>query len=251
MNQKVTYQKVCSNLEYNKSGLIEQEGQAQTPVQSHLFSEAKRLIGDVDALYFSGDVPIAYFKTLSNFDDEEIRKLHRRVWNQSRVPLLFVVTPGELRIYNCFEEPTNPNLEEELDKQKIFVRHFDIAANILEDLKDFSKPQMDSGAFWKSETGQCFHSERRADMKLLENLRTTRKRLHNEFGLDYSVIHNLLGRSIFILYLEDRGAIKDNYYAEFSPNAKNYFDVIQNKEAVYRLFEKIGKKIQWRSISCN
>ncbi len=242
MNQKVTYQKVCSDLEYNKSGLIEQEGQAQTPVQRHLFSEAKRLIGDVDALYFSGDVPIAYFKTLSNFDDEKIKELHRRVWNQSRVPLLFVVTPGELRIYNCFEEPANPEIKEELDKQKIFVRYINLAANILEDLKDFSKPQIDSGAFWKSETGQRFHSDRRADMKLLENLRTTRKRLHDELGLDYSVIHNLLGRSIFILYLEDRGAIKDDYYAKFSPKAKNYFDIIRDKEAVYRLFEKIGEK---------
>lgn len=242
MNQQDTYRKVCSELEYNKSGLIEQEGQDQTPVQRYLFSEAKRLIGDVDALYFSGDVPIAYFKTLSNFDDEKIRELHRRVWNQSRVPLLFVVTPGELKIYNCFEEPTNPNLEEELDKQKIFVRHFDLAKNILEGYKEFSKPQIDSGAFWKSETGQSFHSDRRADMKLLENLRTTRKRLHDEFGLDYSVIHNLLGRSIFILYLEDRGAIKDDYYTKFSPEAKKYFDIIRDKDAVYRLFGSIGKK---------
>lgn len=241
MNQQENaYKKIRSVLGYD-NGLIEQEKQALSPVQRHLFSEAKRLITDINALYFSGDVPIAYFKLLSDFDEKKIIELHRRVWNQSRVPLLYVVTPIELRIYNCFEEPANPEVEE-LDSPKRLIKRIDLAANILEELKEFSKAQIDSGAFWKSETGQSFRSDRRADQRLLENLRITREKLHKQ-GLEYPAIHNLLGRSIFILYLEDRGAInKDKYYAKFLGGATTYFDVLENHDATYHLFKKLEEK---------
>ena len=240
MDQEETYEKVCLELEYRR-GIIKDIEQAHSPVQRHLFSEAKRLIRNIDAMYFSGDVPIAYFKLLSNFDETEIIELHRRVWNQSRIPFLYVITPGELRIYNCFEEPANPEIEE-LDAQERLIEHFNIAAGILEGLKKFSKSQIDSGAFWKSEAGQRFRSDRRVDQRLLENLRITREKLHKQ-DLEYSVIHNLIGRSIFILYLEDRGAIdKDIFYDQFLDGATTYSDVIEDKSAVYRLFEKLKKE---------
>lgn len=53
----------------------------------------------------------------------------------------------------------------------------------------------------------------------------------------------MLGRSIFILYLEDRGAInKDSYYTQFYDGATTYFDVIKDRDAAYRLFEKLEEK---------
>jgi type I restriction-modification system DNA methylase subunit len=215
MNQQEdAYRKICSVLGYG-NGLIEQEKQALSPVQRYLFSEAKRLITDIDALYFSGDVPIAYFKLLSDFDEKKIN--------------------------NCFEEPANPEIEE-LDTQKRLIKRIDLAANILEELKDFSKSRIDSGAFWKSEMGQRFRSDRRADQTLLENLRITREKLRKQ-GLEYQVIHNLLGRSIFILYLEDRGAInKDKYYTKFLGGATTYFDVLEDPDATYHLFKKLEEK---------
>ncbi len=238
MNQEETYEKVCSELEYH-CGIIKDVEQAHSPVQRHLFSEAKRLIKNIDAMYFSGDVPIAYFKLLSSdFDETEIIALHRRVWNQSRVPLLYVITPGELRIYNCFEKPANPEIDE-LDTQERLIERFNLATGILEGLKKFSKSQIDSGAFWKSEEGQRFRSDRMVDQRLLKHLRITREKLHKR-GLKYSVIHNLIGRSIFILYLEDRGAIdKDTFYNQFLDGATTYSDVIKDKSAVYRLFKKL------------
>jgi hypothetical protein len=240
MDQEETYEKVCSELEYRR-GIIKDVEQAHSPVQRHLFFEAKRLIKDIDAMYFSGDVPIAYFKLLSNFDETKIIELHRRVWNQSRIPFLYVITPGELRIYNCFEEPANPEIDE-LDTQERLIERFNLATGILEGLKKFSKSQIDSGAFWKSEEGQRFRSDRRVDQRLLENLRITRDKLHNQ-GLKYSVIHNLIGRSIFILYMEDRGAIdKDTFYYQFLDGATTYSDVIEDQSAVYRLFEKLKEK---------
>ena len=242
MNQQENaYKNIRSELGYDK-GLIEQEEQAHSPMQRHLFSEARRLIKNIDALYFSGDVPIAYFKLLSDFDEREIIELHRRVWNQNRVPLLYVVTPSELKIYNCFEEPANPEKEEELDTPKRLIRKINLAADILKDLKIFSRDQIDSGAFWKSEIGRYFRSDKRVDQTLLKNLRITREKLHKQ-GLDYPVIHSLLGRSIFILYLEDRGAInKDKYYTDFLGGATTYFKVLEDPDATYQLFKKLEER---------
>lgn len=239
--QTAAYQRICSGLGYHL-GLVEEVDQARTPIQKHLFEEAKRLIEHIDALYFSGDVPIAYFRLLSQYNREEIIELHRRIWNQNRVPLLYVVTPNELRIYNCFEEPVNPEEGEEFDTPERLIAQIDLASDILEELKGLSKDQIDSGAFWKSEKGQYFRSDRRVDYNLLKNLRTTRRKLLRR-GLDPSTIHNLLGRSIFILYLEDRGAIdRQNYYSRFLDGATTYFDVLEDKDATYRLFETLEDK---------
>ena len=64
-NLTIAYQKVCSELGYYNKGLIEEIEQAHTPIQKHLFNEAERLIKNIDALYFSGDIPFAYFRLLS------------------------------------------------------------------------------------------------------------------------------------------------------------------------------------------
>lgn len=241
MNEQTTYQEVCSKLNYDL-GLVENIRQADSPVQRQIFFETKRQIEAVDALYFSGDTPIIYFKLLSDFDENTIKGLHRRIWNQNRVPLLYVVTPSELRIYNCFEAPAEPGEEYPLDTQDRLVKQFNLAETILEDFDEFSKSQIASGAFWKSKFGRYFRTDRRVDQRLLEELRTTRDDLHNKYGLSYHHIHNLLGRSIFILYLEDRGAIQKDYYERFLREAKSYIDVLENKDATYNLFDHLEER---------
>ena len=241
MNEQRTYQEVCSKLNYDL-GLVENISQADSPVQRQIFFETKRQIEAVDALYFSGDTPIIYFKLLSDFDENTIKELHRRIWNQNRVPLLYVVTPSELRIYNCFEAPAEPGEEYPLNTQDRLVKQFNLAETILEDFDEFSKSQIASGAFWKSRFGRHFRTDRRVDQRLLEELRTTRDDLHNKYGLSYHHIHNLLGRSIFILYLEDRGAIQKDYYERFLRGAKSYINILENKDATYNLFDHLEER---------
>jgi type I restriction-modification system DNA methylase subunit len=235
-----TYENICSALGY-KYGLVEKLDQSRSPIQKYLFSEAKRLIKDFNSIYFKGDEPIIYFKLLSDYDEGEIIRIHRCIWNQNRVPFLYIITPGELRIYNCFELPVNPESNDKLDSEPRLIDHIKIAVNLLEQLKDLSNIEINTGEIWKSITGKKFHSDKRVDVKLLENLRITRKKLH-QAGLNYSIIHNLLGRSIFILYLEDRHAIDENYYRQYLGDAKTYFDVISNKDALYSLFEHLQTK---------
>ena len=140
-----TYQDFVTRLNY-KSGLVEEESvESRSALQRHLFLEAKQLgkepFGCIDAVYFSGDVPLVYFKRLSSFNEEHVKELRRLVWSQNRVPLLYVVTPGELRIYNGFQKPTKPAESHLLDNEERLIDHFESASATLEDLKRHTPAQ--------------------------------------------------------------------------------------------------------------
>ncbi|VAW34173.1 hypothetical protein MNBD_CHLOROFLEXI01-1276 [hydrothermal vent metagenome] len=244
MNVQETYSVICqtqNGLGY-EFGLVEQiEQAADSPIQRQLYLEAEQRIGKeyFDAISFSGDAPIAYFNLMSEYDAKAVRKLHKLIWNQSRVPSLYIVTPAELRIYNCYDEPVEPNK----DIKTRLVRRIKIAEETLNHYHDFAKVQFDSGQFWKTSYGRRYHSDKRVDYHLLAQLRETRKTLHDDYHLPFPIIHDLLGRAIFILYLEDRGAIRDGYYSDqFLDEANSFLDILQNRDATYRLFDALAKR---------
>lgn len=242
MNEQETYARLCqtdNGLGY-ELGLVTSENIAEsTPIQFQLYTEAKQRVGEneIDAVSFSGDAPIAYFRVLSEYDAEHVRELHKRIWNQSRVPSLYIVTPSELRIYNCYDEPVEPNEDIELR----LVHRINVADEVLSLQHTFAKIQFDSGEFWKSSFGRTYKIDQRVESHLLKQLKETRRILHTEHGLPYPIIHDLLGRAIFILYLEDRKAIREGYYAEqFLDDAESFVDVLKNRESTYRLFDALA-----------
>ncbi|HZX73049.1 MAG TPA: N-6 DNA methylase, partial [Cyclobacteriaceae bacterium] len=46
-------------------------------------------------------------------------------------------------------------------------------------------------------------------------------------------------RSLFILYLEDRKATTPDFYARYLKGAESYFDILENLDSTYSLFEKL------------
>ena len=62
-------------------------------------------------------------------------------------------------------------------------------------------------------------------------------------GLSQDVIHSLLIRSLFILFLEDRGAAqKAGLYESIQNGAKSYFDLLNSKAATYRLYHRLHEQ---------
>src|SRR3712207_5100588 len=70
-------------------------------------------ISNVENVYLVRGVPVAYFSRLADTDPARIRELHHSVWNESKAPLLFVVFPTEIRVYNGYAPP--PHVTESLD----------------------------------------------------------------------------------------------------------------------------------------
>jgi len=56
-----------------------------------------------------------------------------------------------------------------------------------------------------------------------------------------TIVHNLLIRSLFILYLEDRKATTPGFYQKYLPQSKSYFDILDDKNATYNLFATLDE----------
>ena len=107
---------------------------------------------------------------LTDIDKEKINEIHRWVWNQNKVPFIFVITPLEIRIYNGYEEPANPENLDELDSSTRLLRRVNFLSDSLDNLNEFSKIFLNTGYFWKSDIGRAIHSTERVDQKLIRNI---------------------------------------------------------------------------------
>lgn len=202
---------------------------------------------DIDSIYFSGEYASVYFKSITGFDNDnliEICKLHKSIWNQHKVPLLYVSTPTEIRIYNCFETPINP--EENLNRiDKIEIKRYSVNDTIehLSNLVNLlNRAAVDSGELWKKEEiVNKFNVKNRVDNVLVENLKNSKINLRDK-GISETIIHNILIRSLFVLYLEDIGATDAKYYQQFKTGANSYFDLLSDSKATYFFYSHLENK---------
>jgi len=202
-----------------------------------------------DCVYFSSGKPAVLFLNVPAFDQEslmKIAKVQHNAWNYQRVLLLYVTSDTEIRIYNCFEKPINPNSDKEEDKQlkPIQLSRYSIGEDLrmLELL--FSRINVDSGTIWTtdSDVKKKIQRNTRVDAYLIRSMSEAAKKL-KEKGLSQAVIHSLLIRSLFILFLEDKGASRDaGLYESIKSDATEYFDLLKDKAATYRLFKRIQEQ---------
>ncbi|MCW3103442.1 MAG: endonuclease [Bacteroidetes bacterium] len=192
-----------------------------------------------DAIYFAGDNPFIQFKQLSTFNSKTVADIHRKIWNEGRTPLLAIITPQEIRLYDGFDIPT----KEENSLQKLERGRFQ---NTDEDLKKLGfllhQSKIDSGLIWKEEFGKSLKTQNRVDRKLVANLAAARKELNEKFNWSFDVIHDLLGRSLFTLYLEDREILKPENYPSKPKDVSNFFDLLEHPISTYKLFHQLKNK---------
>lgn len=205
----------------------------------HFVNQIKAGDFGVDAIYFSGDFPSVYFKKVNDFQETTIRVLldiQRKIWNQGKVPFLYVESPLEVRVFNCYDKPRK-ELSEAQDIQ--LFRASKKAVDDLNLLKAvFDKVSIETGNFWKQEDfAKLVRNDTRVDKELIRSLKQTREVLKGK-GLKKEVIHDLLLRSLFLLYLEDRGATDSKLYG----GKGTYFEVLQDLEITYLIFDKLDDR---------
>jgi methylase of polypeptide subunit release factors len=242
MNSHLALSNLLSDLGYSESpGLVSDDNVPEALELS--WQEAKDKL-QIDAIYFIANAPVIYFKQFEIIDQTRIIQLHRNVWNQSKVPLLFVILPSEVRVYNGYEAPRqiNGELIEPSRLDELFAKNQDLQAlSLWGRLAVFARNTIDSGAFWK-EHAKHFNPETKADQRLIANLREVRKQLlKTSPKLSTEHAHSLIGRSIFALYLQDRGVLtigEDGFFAQqMGRKYERYVDLLDSHEATYRFFE--------------
>lgn len=209
----------------------------------------------VDSVYFNTDdnknsFPAVFLKKINSFDDktlQEITDIHRKIWNYKKVLFLYVYSDTEIRIYNCSEKPIlktkeNLDLAEELQSLEIKSYLYSDKEQLKELNNLFSRIAIDSGIVWTLKEAQFIRDkiklQRRVDKYLVESLINTANQLEEQ-GLDINFIHKIILRSLFLLYLEDRGATDKELYSLYETGAKSYFDILDDVKATYQLYERL------------
>ena len=251
------------------NGLIDKNKESLTAFQHYFFSQAKEKL-KIDAVYFlrGSDgipkIPMIYFAAMDAYDAERIAELHRLAWNSGEAPLLFVVLPDQLLVYNNYEIPARRDETGSFDNSiGLFERIAELSDLETErkKLQQFHRTQLETGEFWRVNKKR-FNISTRVDTTLMSNLKAIRKTLlvrvkeRSQGGLCPSlndkecseIVHSLLGRSILIKYLEERIDSNNNsvfpadFFGQFVPNANQYADVLSDLSATYALFKELEKK---------
>lgn len=182
---------------------------------------------NVDAAYFRSAVPLVAFADVAN--DNEVRETHRRLWNLGRVPVLIATTPENTLVVDCNAVPSDGETPV-------------IASSSLADsrrvLQEFSRYSLESGLSARLNRAAQRHT--RVDRYLLENLKRLRLALVRA-GMNEGDIEPVLGRSIFIRYLEDRGILTPEHMAELGFLESFIETLRRGSDATLRLFSTLAE----------
>ncbi|MFC1614635.1 N-6 DNA methylase, partial [Gemmatimonadota bacterium] len=217
---------------------------------------------EAEKVFFINNNPVIVFaKGDSNDISSKIAKFNK-IWCMARPRLLFFATPGELTIYDLAQPPVRKD-----DKQHKLL-YLDMLllqdiGRVSDKLQKYHRENIESGRlFGDKRFGDISN---RADKALIRDLKCVRSELIAT-GLDGKNVryaHALIGRSIFIRYLEDRNVLTDKYFNEvgkgdkelenllpdqsesacldFSENKSLYLLALNNKNFTYALFKKLSQ----------
>lgn len=244
-------------LDLDRAKSIHSDSKKLSYSEAVILNEVKEKNFGVDLIYFNKDeetnnsFPAVFLKKVADFNDVEtlksITETQRKVWNYKKVLFLYVYSETEIRIYNCSEKPlivTKDDFDYKKELKKIEIKTYQYSdKHQLQQLnKLFSRIAIDTGIIWTLEDAQFIRDkinlQKRVDKYLVESLINTSEQLRNE-GLEINFIHKIILRSLFLLYLEDRGATDKKLYSTYKKGANSYFDVLNDAEATYKLYERL------------
>jgi len=240
-------------LEFSRTIHVFEKQDNLTEPQATIIEQVKQF--GIDEVYFLSDnensYPALFLKQVIDFGAKtlkDITEIQRKAWNYKKVVFLYVYSDTEIRIYNCLEKPViitteNLNYTNELKAREVAVYAYSDKQQLAELHMLFSRIAIDSGTIWTLEEAQKLRDkiriERRVDKYLVDSLINTAAELENA-GLKLELIHKIILRSLFLLYLEDRGATGIAFYSSIKLSAKSYFDILDDKDATYKLFELLN-----------
>ncbi|WXG43015.1 MAG: N-6 DNA methylase [Promethearchaeati archaeon SRVP18_Atabeyarchaeia-1] len=246
---QASFEQLCSLLGFSKyNGLF-------TDIQSTEDAYVRQALDDaikklrIDAIYFlrskkgGPSIPLIYFKLMEYPTASEIADLHKLSWNMGQAPLLFVVLPDTVQIYNNLEPPKKGDDKAGLiDELKVFSQF----ENERKKFRDYERAEFETGNYWRRNIG-IFKTDNSVFRMLLKNLDYMRRILVNT-GLSSKIVYSILVRSIFVRYLEDRrdkqgqGVFPNGFFDQFKNGATCFTDLLNTKKATYDFFRFLDDK---------
>jgi len=214
-----------------------------------------------EKVFFVQNNPVIVFAENQEVDLDAMRRKFNEIWCMARPMLLFLAKENQLSVYDLANPPVRTAHEwtkrsRDLDS----VRAIEAVAS---QLHRYRREQIESGRVFEDE--RFGYANQRADQSLIANLKLVRSDLRAEEldGEDLKYAHALIGRSIFIRYLEDRGILIEKYFRRVAGTNRRwqhllesqssrididarmddvlYFRVLQDKDFTYALFDALAR----------
>jgi hypothetical protein len=195
-----------------------------------------------DAVFAAQGAPTSIFKDAGEASPSvaDLRIWSEAAWNIGVAPLLWIITPTDVRLYDCYAAPADaPNGVEppELDRFCLDdldrLRALDAACGRL---------ATETGAFWSSSIGLKINRRHRVDRELLAEISALEDRLVALVPSDASaamrslardLAQRFIGRCIFTWYLLDRELAQPFLPEDLPPDLSQMF---ASTEGAFRLF---------------
>lgn len=202
-----------------------------------------------DAVFLAHDVPVSIFKDSGEVEpaEEQIKTWHEAAWNIGVAPLLWIVTPTEIHLYDCYSSPTASRGEKGGPSKPL--QSFRLAAEeALRALDSMcGRLATETGAFWSSRIGSKIDRRNRVDRQLLAEIRAledeltvlppARGRRHpdgtSEVRQARDFAQRLIGRCIFTWYLLDREIAQRFLPRTLQTSLENIFSTTESAFALF------------------
>ena len=263
MKTESTLDIICNKLDYNSGQLFDSINQPSNKIgQADWLNKGEWLVAakkaGAEKIFFVENNPVVVFAQC-NHAKEKINCFNK-LWSLARPRILFLETAGELSVLDLAQKPIHVKAENRVLKSLEVLHNI---KDVSEKLQAYHRDNIESGKVF--EQGRFGNLKHRADQSLIADLKTVRKELINA-GLNNDNIkyaHALIGRSIFIRYLEDRKILTEDYFKKIAqqkpkwvaliknPSSREKFDfskihalypkILQDREFTYALFKSLSK----------
>ena len=167
-----------------------------------------------DAVFSARKRPISIFKDSGHQEPREdsIQEWHETAWNFGLAPLLWVVAPTAVYLYDCYASPPD-SASQSVPTNSLAKFDIDSDERLQNLTSACGRIATETGAFWSSPVGQRIDRRNRVDQQLLNEIAALERRLDGltpqgispeRKDLAHMMVQCFIGRCIFTWYLIDR-----------------------------------------------
>ncbi len=194
------------------------------------FGDWQSLAAQVGAetIFFVDRDPVVVFARSEDGSPDTLRRLYDQIWCMSRPQLLFLASPGQLAVYDLAKPPPRPG--ESLDGENRLIAVASSMADVQSKLASYHRECIETGAVFGDDRFR--DSTNRADRALIRDLRTVRRQLEavsvpeTQKKPELRYLHSLIGRAIFVRYLEDREILVPAYFESIAEGREGWQEIL-------------------------
>src|SRR5271157_499087 len=181
-----------------------------------------------EAIFFVNRDPVVVFAKVEDRSSAALRRVYGGVWCMSRPQLLFLASPGQLMVFDLTKPPPRPN--EPLGSGERLIETVTKTGEVQSKLAAYHRERVETRAVFGEERFR--DSANRADRALIRDLRTVRHQLTVlplREGIERPELrhlHALIGRSIFVRYLEDREVLLPAYFESIAAQRSEWVSLL-------------------------